>query len=266
MASLPEYYAFIDESELGDGKYVARAGFVLPSNRIERLGSEIEGILDRAGVPRHDPRTDCEIKYDPPHGNYFHGRPGRHELYRSLIGLLAPQGATTIGIVVAVERLTKWSADEARNHSLTYLLERVELCLRAAGGRGCLFLDRSSRRRNAPPATVMVTRLIREGSEYDFHFTHLRPEARELNSREWRVLQLADLVVGVTVRKVCDYIRRRTMLTAANEPPDIYAAAIWEPLRGRFMLLPGDDPKRFGLRILPSGYETGFVNAERPYA
>ncbi|MGA7476756.1 MAG: DUF3800 domain-containing protein [Thermoplasmata archaeon] len=260
------YYAFIDESELGDeGEYVARAGFILPQSRIEQIGTQFEGILDRRGVPRHDPRVDCEVKYSPPKTNYFHDLPDRHLIYQELIRLIETNGGVALGIVVARERMSKWSRADARHHSFTYLLERVEMCLRSCDGRGCLFLDKSARGRDEHNPVAIATQLIREGSDFEFRFTRIDPELRPLDSKEWNAIQLADLTVGVTARKVREYIRRRRGEISAAAATDQYAATIWEPLRGRFMLLPGVDPKRFGLRIFPSGYESGFVTTERPY-
>jgi hypothetical protein len=261
-----QYYAFVDESELGDeANYIARAGFVLAQNQLERLGASFEGILREYDVPRHDPKVDCEVKYDPPKTNYFHGVPDRHLLYARLTSLLGAHGATALGIVIARDRVRKWSRREARVRALTYLMERVEVCLRGVGGSGCVFLDKSSHGGEDERPVVLATRLIRSGSDYDFRFTRISPEPRELNSREWCVIQLADLVVGVTARKVREHILRQRGEIPSSTPDNAYAAAIWEPLRGRFMSLPGTDVKRFGLRIFPSGYESGFAAAHQPY-
>jgi hypothetical protein len=261
------YYAFIDESELGDaGEYVARAGFVVRQTAVERIGTQFEAILDRCHAPRHDPRTDCEVKYSPPTTNYFHGFQNRHLLFNELSQLLGANGAVLLAVVVARERMTQWSRSEARDRSLTYLLERVEMCMRHNNGQGCLFLDHAGRRGTELNPIAMATQLIRSGSDFDFKFTRIESEPRSLNSREWSTIQLADLVVGVTVRKVREYVRRRRGEIPASEPVDAYAESIWKPLRGSFMLLPGNDPKRFGLRIFPSGYESGFAQSERPYA
>jgi hypothetical protein len=263
---LYQYYAFIDESELGDdGEYVARAGFVLRQDRIDQLGSRFEELLDAQGVPRHDPALDCEVKYSPPKSNYFHNIHDRHFLFQRLVGLLGTNEAETLAIVVARERLTKWSREDARRQTLAYLLERIEVCLRHHDGQGCLFLDRAGRSSDEHNPVAMATQLIREGSDFDFKFTRISPEPRPLNSREWSAIQVADLVVGVTVRKVREYVRRRRGEIPVSEPVDPYAAAIWEPLKGRFMSLPGTEVKRFGLRIFPSGYESGFASSAHPY-
>jgi len=269
MSTEPTWYAFLDESTLYERanqvELVAYGGFVVARSELARMNLEFERVLRDRGVPIDDPKFDTEVKYSPQKGNFFYNRTDRHELFRDLLLGLAPRKASAVATLVYCGRIKKWTAGDARAQARTYVVERIEMLLRAQDAGGALFIDRTTKTKKAATPSAEISRVIQEGSSYGFRFRRLAVEVKELDSKQVVPVQLADLVVGCVAHMVRNHIREQRVGEDPFEHSKEFHRTAWSGLQGRFMRLAVKDPKRFGLRILPSWYEEGFVLSERPY-
>jgi hypothetical protein len=273
--SPPDLYVFLDDCTLGDkdkpGHFVGRGGFGVPRAELQSLGREFHEIVQNAGAPTYDPRVDTEVCWNPASGSFFGELEKREDVYAQLLALLRTHQCASFAAVVSLGSLTKarWDRNMARSEALKYVTERVEFYLRHHGQAGHMFIDDELAPAGNVHPKLQVETLLAAGTEYKFTFNQLSREVSILDSHNHLGIQLADLVVGTTTRRVADFVQKASNLAPLNPTSVASTQLLWAGLQGGFAYeLEGESastPQVYGLSLLPSSYAIPFVNEAHPY-
>jgi hypothetical protein len=270
-AAADEVYIFVDDCDLDTKRYVGRGGFAVRGSRLGALGHEFQGILLDNGVPLHDPLASTEVCFNPKPGNYFRDLQGRHEIFGRLLESIKRHGGVAFGTVIVRKLITKegWTEGRAKLEGLTYTAERVESYLVHEQIDGKLFIDEEGAPKGQATPQVHLQTLIARGSDFR-NFKRLSGRVRVLKSKDHFGVQLADLVVGTTTRRVADFIQETRGWAPLNAETIPITNALWGSLQGSFFHVPGEDqvqnPQAYGLVILPTPYSAKFARRANPYS
>jgi hypothetical protein len=184
----------------GMGSLVAVGGLHIPSDSIRALAVTLEEICEEYGFPS----PQDEFKWSPSRGTWMRDnlRRDRHDFFVDCLKAAEEQEARAVVVVEdASRRSTSRRRDDHERDVVKVFLERSHKHLDGTGTEAIILADHPSGGRPAEAAfAANCLKTLRDGTPY----VNLERVAMVLteDSKNTRLLQLADLIVGCTLAYV----------------------------------------------------------------
>jgi len=198
-------FVFVDDSEertprrLGLGHLVGVGAVVFPERSLVGYTDGMRALRDELGVPRN-----IELKWSPPDGHWLktpEGNAIRTSLRRRMLTLAGELGAHSLTVIWDRGHLA-WSIPDTRRTVLTYLYDKVSLCLATMDDHGVVIADEPGGGPADQKAWLAKTLPLTDaGTDYTKPDRIILP-ITTAPSHHIPHLQLADLVTGATTAAI----------------------------------------------------------------